>query len=582
MVLKSAFALSNVALLIALLWLVAEWTQLGTRRLGAFVSAATLLVLVVHLALPAGLLANGVTELRSVSLFGEEFVVHQASRSPWRPLLDVYLLAMTGLAAWAIARAVTRSPNAAVRLIGGSLAVLIACGLYDSLVDEGIASTPYLSPFGLLGLVVGGAVYLSSLGATVERRLREETVDLRWVANEQLRALAEARERLEGYVGEGRQRDERLTALTGELETLHALATTSPDRAAVWQSLERALATLGDVVSADRVTLVVDPVSPAVSVESRPDRAVWLRDGSQVGDPQRAADYSVVVESIRVAGARIGSLTVETPTAMHGGPDQLGLLGLVSGWMASFLHQLRLMDLIASTAVDAERHRLARELHDSVTQRLYSAAFLAEALPRLVARNPDTCAETAERIRVIVLSSLAELRSLLFELRPLELDAARIDDLLRRLAENTTGLTGAEIRVHADEVPTLPADVKLGLYRIAQEAVSNALRHSGADLITITLHRREDGLRLEVEDDGRGFATESGDGGYGLHSMSERAQLINGQLELRSGESAGTTVTVRRDGTGHRSSDRAEPSDRERRRALQDGSRAVRGRGASC
>jgi hypothetical protein len=116
MVLKSAFALSNVALLIALLWLVAEWTQLGTRRLGAFVSAATLLVLVVHLALPAGLLANGVTELRSVSLFGEEFVVHQASRSPWRPLLDVYLLAMTGLAAWAIARAVRRSPNAAVRL----------------------------------------------------------------------------------------------------------------------------------------------------------------------------------------------------------------------------------------------------------------------------------------------------------------------------------------------------------------------------------------------------------------------------------------------------------------------------------
>jgi signal transduction histidine kinase len=199
---------------------------------------------------------------------------------------------------------------------------------------------------------------------------------------------------------------------------------------------------------------------------------------------------------------------------------------------------------IAGTAVEAERHRLARELHDSVTQRLYSAAFLAEALPRLVDHDRDTSIDAAERIRSIVLSSLAELRSLLFELRPLELDAATIDELLRRLVENVTESTGAEIELFAQSGPPLPADVKLGLYRIAQEALSNAVRHSGAHNVRVTQTWFGDTIRLEVHDNGRGFSVDDRDDGHGLQSISERARLLDAELVFTSGPEEGTTLLV--------------------------------------
>jgi signal transduction histidine kinase len=256
------------------------------------------------------------------------------------------------------------------------------------------------------------------------------------------------------------------------------------------------------------------------------------------------AQHDLLAEALRIGGVQIGMLTVESRPGASPTRAQQSFLSLAAELLASYFHQLRLVDTIASTAVVAERHRLARELHDSVTQRLYSVAFLAEALPRLVEHDPQTSVQTAERIRSIVLSSLAELRSSLFELRPLELDSAKIDSLLRRLADNVSGSTGALIEVAAEPGDPLPADIKLGLYRIAQEAVSNAVRHSGAERIEISLTRNSPGVRLEVRDNGRGFMSAGGVDGHGLQSIAERAHLIDGEFYLRSTPDIGTIVAV--------------------------------------
>jgi signal transduction histidine kinase len=452
-------------------------------------------------------------------------------------LLDVFLLAMVTVGVVVIVRAVRRSDDLGVRIVAGGLGVLIAGGLYDSLVDDGIVKTPYLSPFALVALVLGGATYLTTQGAAVERRLREEAVDLRGVTIEQATALVEARRRLERRAGPGHTLDDDLEGLATGFERLNALANASAERPVIMRSVQVVLGTIGSLMKADQVTLKWAP--PEDCPDAVTETLSWTIRGRGVVEP-----CDVRSEALRIGVVQIGTLSVETRPDKPPTGAQRSFLALVAELLASYFHQLQLAETIASTAIVAERHRLARELHDSVTQRLYSAAFLAEALPRLVEHDPQTSAQTAERIRSIVLSSLAELRSSLFELRPLELDAATIDGLLRRLAENVSGSTGASIDVCAEPGDPLPADVKLGLYRIAQQAVSNSVRHSGCDRIEIGLTRNNSGVRLEVRDDGCGFMSEGDCVGHGLHSITERAHLIDGELRLESAPGRGTTVIV--------------------------------------
>ena len=201
-------------------------------------------------------------------------------------------------------------------------------------------------------------------------------------------------------------------------------------------------------------------------------------------------------------------------------------------------------------AVAAERNRLARELHDSVTQSLYSLTLFTEAARQMA---EDARYEGIERqigqIGRIGLQALKEMRLLVYELRPPELKVEGLVRALRQRLEAVEGRAGVEARVvvvDADEFGRLPRDVELGLYRIAQEALNNALKHAAATTEVVHLRKANGRVELEVVDDGLGFQPEAvrDRGGMGLESICQRAEGLGGTATIRSAPGEGTSVKV--------------------------------------
>jgi signal transduction histidine kinase len=199
----------------------------------------------------------------------------------------------------------------------------------------------------------------------------------------------------------------------------------------------------------------------------------------------------------------------------------------------------------------AERSRLARDLHDAVTQSLFSASLIAEAVPATWAIDAAEGEELLGELRQLTRGALAEMRTLLLELRPAALVETGLADLLRQLAEAAMGRIGIPVTVTAEDAPALPPDVHVALYRIAQEAVNNVVKHSRATKAGLTL-RSTDGppghgqsLELMIADDGRGFNLEGVPPDHlGLGIMRERAEAIGAKLQVESKRDRGTTVRV--------------------------------------
>jgi nitrate/nitrite-specific signal transduction histidine kinase len=193
-----------------------------------------------------------------------------------------------------------------------------------------------------------------------------------------------------------------------------------------------------------------------------------------------------------------------------------------------------------------ERQRLARELHDAVTQTLFSSSLIADVLPRLWERNPEEGRRRLEELRQLTRGALAEMRTLLMELRPATLVEVELGDLLRQLSEAFMGRSRIPIQLNIDGDVQVPPDVKIGLYRIAQEALNNVAKHAGACQVTLSLENLPKGLELCIADDGRGFdASGVSSDHLGLKIMHERSAEIGVQLEVQSQAGHGTRIIAR-------------------------------------
>jgi PAS domain S-box-containing protein len=193
----------------------------------------------------------------------------------------------------------------------------------------------------------------------------------------------------------------------------------------------------------------------------------------------------------------------------------------------------------------SERNRLARDLHDAVSQTLFSASIIAEVLPRLWEKDPDAGRKRLEEVRELTRGALAEMRTLLFELRPAALADTDLGDLLRQLAESVTGRARVSVSIQIEGQCSLLAETKIGLYRIAQEALNNIAKHSAASSATVILRCQPGKAELCIRDNGKGFdlsnvPTES----LGLGIMRERAKAIGASLDLKSKINEGTEVTA--------------------------------------
>jgi two-component system sensor histidine kinase UhpB len=196
----------------------------------------------------------------------------------------------------------------------------------------------------------------------------------------------------------------------------------------------------------------------------------------------------------------------------------------------------------ALQAQEEERARVARDLHDEVNQSLTGLLLRLEAARE--SAPPELEAELAET-KALANQAMQELLSLARQLRPTALDdlglAAAVAGQVEQLAR---GEIAAEFAAEGD-FSGLDDDTQLVVYRVAQEALSNATRHSGADHVAVRLRRsEEDGVALEVTDDGRGFAFDESEGGLGIAGMRERALLIGGKLTIESRPGHGTSVRL--------------------------------------
>jgi signal transduction histidine kinase len=223
------------------------------------------------------------------------------------------------------------------------------------------------------------------------------------------------------------------------------------------------------------------------------------------------------------------------------------LIRTLAAHAAIAIENARLYERSRELSTIEERKRLARELHDSVTQTLFSIGLTAEAAAELVEADPARAREQLGRLQDLTRTAMLEMRSLIFELRPAELETEGLAAALRKHVDVLRRLHKQEIQVDVTADRSLPPDVEKGLLRIAQEALGNALRHGGATHVELSLDVRDSRARLRVADDGCGFdpgeaATRSRR--LGLTSMRERAEALGGSLEIDSKPGDGTTIEV--------------------------------------
>jgi signal transduction histidine kinase len=208
---------------------------------------------------------------------------------------------------------------------------------------------------------------------------------------------------------------------------------------------------------------------------------------------------------------------------------------------------------VEEVAVAAERSRLARDLHDAVTQTLFSASLIAKALPDVWERYPDEGRRGLQDLRQLTRGALAEMRTLLLELRPAALTEAQLDELFSQLTEAMTSRTLVPIALTVEGDCDLPSEVHVALYRIAQEALNNSAKHARASQVAVTLICQPAQVVLSISDNGSGFDPNSISSDHlGVSIMHERAKTIGATLNIESQPGHGTQVEVTWPDTGER------------------------------
>lgn len=229
------------------------------------------------------------------------------------------------------------------------------------------------------------------------------------------------------------------------------------------------------------------------------------------------------------------------------------LIELLASHAAIAITNARLYERSRELTVVEERNRLARELHDAVMQRLFSLRLSARAARKLVPIDPEAAAHRLDEVETLAAEAIAELRAVIVELRPADLDAHGLVETLRRHVTLLDRLHDTEVTFELRSPVDLSRDGEVEVLRLVQEALSNAFRHARARHVAVTVESE----RITIADDGAGFdADEAATRGLGLLSMRERAKALGGDLDLKTAPGEGTTVTLELEGADPEEADR--------------------------
>ena len=255
----------------------------------------------------------------------------------------------------------------------------------------------------------------------------------------------------------------------------------------------------------------------------------------------------VGVPIVAPAGVIGGFYLTEKIGAADFGDEDVQLIELLAAHAAIAITNARLYEESRELSILAERNRLALDLHDSVSQKLFGLLLTAQAAELLLDRDPAGVREQVAKLPDLAREALDEMRSLIFELRPPDLERDGLCGALRKHVEVVRRIRQQEIVLEIDD--ELPGDSARDpeVLRIAQEALQNVIKHAGASRVRVRLHGGDGRLVLEVEDDGGGFERATPglrSRSLGLTSMEERAQRAGGTLEITSTPGVGTSVRL--------------------------------------
>ncbi|WP_186579142.1 sensor histidine kinase [Aquibacillus kalidii] len=237
--------------------------------------------------------------------------------------------------------------------------------------------------------------------------------------------------------------------------------------------------------------------------------------------------------------ARIGSELNELGEKMQGQVKSLQRMADEKAEYAKTAHK---------AATIEERQRLARDLHDAVSQQLFALTMMSQASLRLFDRNPEQAREQLREISETALKAQTEMRALLLHLRPVHLSGEPLEIGIRKLIDELKQKCQIDFHIHIDEIEGLSETTEEHLFRIIQESLSNTLRHANASEVTVEIVKRNNDLFVHIADNGTGFDLESDQKkktSYGLKTMKERSEEIGGSFAVRSNQGEGTHIDIR-------------------------------------
>lgn len=476
--------------------------------------------------------------------------------------------------AYAIARLAMRRPSRVY--LGGD--VVLAATLIALTGGPASAYTPYglvsaiavgLSFGSKLGALAGVAIAGSSLHLVVEGTVSGSLSGQHVVAWLGFFSLG-------GVAGGFASRVLRLASEEGPsvlaeanrvLSALYRLARTMPGGLEIGTVATAAMDEVRDTLRSTAGALLVGEAgtfSVAASFGlAAPDDLVLTRDGSRIGGALEGPARVVRRENMSpptaaalgegdcwlVAPLQRGNLVFGALLAACSGHDRHRehriLVQQLADDTAVAVENARLFGRVRELSADEERRLLARELHDGVAQALTHLRLELDFMGRQASLSEAAMRQEADRLARVVDRALGDVRSMILGLRS-QVSPEGLAASIREYLRDVSGLGGPEIAFRARGEARLPADVEAETFRIAQEGVSNALRHARASTVTVALDVT-DGVRLAIEDDGVGLGSgtsSDGGGGVGLAAMQERAQKIGARLEVREGLLGGTRIEL--------------------------------------
>jgi nitrate/nitrite-specific signal transduction histidine kinase len=302
-------------------------------------------------------------------------------------------------------------------------------------------------------------------------------------------------------------------------------------------------------------TIAIDLASHYVTTlqrntaESPPTIATYDIEGAQ--DEKQAAllgksgFHFLAVVPLSTKGRTLGLFLLWKREPGQLSPEELALLSSIGRQIGVAVENAHLYEQAEQTATTVERNRLARELHDAVTQTLFSASLIADVIPRIWKRNPEEGLQSLEELRQLTRGALAEMRTLLLEMRPESLERADLKSLITQLTDAFVGRVRIPLNLQINGDCELAREVKLVFYRVAQEALNNIAKHSGARQVDVHLECQPGQMNLLIKDDGLGFEAGSITPDHlGIAIMRERASSVGANFKIESQPGQGTTVEL--------------------------------------